>query len=291
MFRQNVAGQQRKQLIAPQNAFQAINHADAVAIAIETNAKVQFAVRHRCLQLHQIFSHRRVGVMGRKGAVHHIVQRDMAARQPGDQVRQNIARRAIAAVPADGEGNIRGVGRRQFIQIGRPHVVIFDAARAVLPITRAGHAAQFLKLAAKEWLVPQHQFEAVVIRRIVGSRDHDARVGRQMKDREIQHRCRSAADPQSMDARVVQAAGQILRHFDRCQPAIVTHRNPVPAVPGDDGPERPAHRIGVRRRQGFADDAAHVVFTQHGGVKFVVLHLSAHECVRTGPPDGRSKCR
>ena len=62
-----------------------VDDADAVAVAVEGDAEIAALARHRLLQLHEVFRDRRIGVMGRKGAVDRLVQQDVAAGQTLDE--------------------------------------------------------------------------------------------------------------------------------------------------------------------------------------------------------------
>ena len=100
---QHVARQDRSELVAPQDAALAVDHADAVAVAVEGDAEIAAcSCDHLGDQLLQVLRHRRVGMVVREGAVD--VARYSTICSPGSlaaSALQDLAGRAVAGVPGD----------------------------------------------------------------------------------------------------------------------------------------------------------------------------------------------
>src|SRR5207244_10842639 len=90
-----------RQWVRPSETAARADDADAVAIAVEADAKVATAGFDRLLQLHQIFGDGRVGVVGWEGAVDRLVQQNMTPGERFGQRNDDITGRAIAAIPGD----------------------------------------------------------------------------------------------------------------------------------------------------------------------------------------------
>jgi hypothetical protein len=66
--------------------------------------------------------------------------------------------------------------------------------------------------------------------------------------------------------------------------AIIANRHALPAAPAHDAAEAPPNGIGIFRIQGFADNAANIIFAQHGWVEAMIE--SGHgQCSQGRPMD------
>src|SRR5690606_9611965 len=100
---QDVLRKDREELVAPDDAAKIVDDADAIAIAIETDAEAGVDALYRLDQILQIFRDRRIGVMVREIAVDLIEQQHMPPRQLRDDLTQRLAGGAVATVPDDAE--------------------------------------------------------------------------------------------------------------------------------------------------------------------------------------------
>ena len=133
---QHVARQHDHQLVAPQDAARGVDDADPVAIAVKGDAEVAAAPRHLLLQLHQVLGNRRVGMMRREMPVDRRVDQVMGAGEQRGQPGHDLAGRAVAGVPGDGERLAGVVIARQ-----PGDVVVGDGVILDLP-ARAGRRAE-----------------------------------------------------------------------------------------------------------------------------------------------------
>ena len=205
--RQDIAGQDREQLIAPQDARFAIDHAEAIAVAVKGETEVAAVLVNRRLKIDKVVGHRWIGVMGRKASVDGLVKKNVPSRKALAQRRENLTRRAIAGIPSG-----RDTGWRLHIARQSSHIIVkrrpfANRPRAVGVVACLGALAEGEQIGPEEWPPSEHQFEAVVVLRIVRSRHHDAAAGAVLEDREVEHRGRPTADAQHRQAAGAQPIG------------------------------------------------------------------------------------
>ena len=129
--------------------------------------------------------------------------------------------------------------------------------------------------APKNELLAEHHLEAVIARRIVRARDHEAAIDAERIDGVIEHRRRPEADPHHVDAachrarRPAPPRARANSAGRRGRP----RRGVPPAARRCAAKLRPIAR-GVGLEQRFADDAADVVFAQDRRVEAVARSRS-----------------
>ncbi len=74
----------------------------------------------------------------------------------------------------------------------------------------------------------------------------------------------------ALDAYAGKAFNQRLLHLRRADASVISDADTFAASAFDKGAKHTAHRARVRRREGLADDAADIVFTQNGGMEGVL---------------------
>ena len=116
----------------------------------------------------------------------------------------------------------------------------------------------------EERLARHQHLEAVMVRRAMQSRHHDAAVQPQMAHGEIEHRRRPEADAGDINAGGGEAIDQRRLKAGRTYPAVIAHRRTRPAAAGQHG----AEGVRIRLLQGLADNAAaRVVFSEERRVE------------------------
>ena len=249
----------------------------AVAIAIKGDAQIAIVSLHRRDELDEVFRHGGVGMVRRKGPVDDFIQQMMGSRQLRGDLGHGFARGAVAGVPGDGEF------APALIIAGHPgdviveHGPIHDAALTRHIVAGGGDAADFGDVVAVERIVADHEFEAVLIGRIVRARDHDAAVGFERINRVIEHWSRAEADAHDLHAALLEAFDQRRLERWRTQPAVSADADPTALLApalflGDARCEGPADSMNVRRAQSFVDDAPDVVFAKNRGVDSMSGH-------------------
>src|SRR5471032_2036416 len=247
---------------SPQDTALAVDRTDTVAIAVEGDAEIAAAALHLGGQLLEVLRHRWIGMMRRESAVDLLVQDEMLARQLVDDRPDRDADGAVAGVPGHLELAAGLHVLQQPRRIFRQDDLLFDRTFARLEVALGRYLAELEDVGAKERLLAHHHLEAVEIRWIVRTGDHDPAVRLEMPNREVEHRRGGQADSHHVDAGRGQAVDAGLGKLGRAQPAIVPQRHPLAAVATNHGAEGPADRTRIGDMQGIADDAADVVFTQ-----------------------------
>ena len=223
------------------------------------------AGRDRSDQVAQVLGHRRVGVVIGEPAVDLREQQAVASGQTRGKRTQDLAGRTIAGVPDDRQlAPAGGKVSEQPLDVGVEHRALEDAAAPGGIGALGGNPAELLDPLAIERGLAEHHLEAVVARRIVRAGHLEAAVRVQVMDREVEHRRRSAADREHLDAARAKTVAQRLGQLGRAQPAVEAEADPPAAGRAQDGRIGPPQRTGVGRRQRLADDAANVVLAQDG---------------------------
>jgi hypothetical protein len=177
MFSQDVAGEQRHQLIAVHDPAKAVDDADAVAVAVEPDAEIAAMEANGILQLDQVGGDRRVGTVGRKVAVDDRVQEDVLAGEALHERRQDIPSGAVSSVPRHGQGPGAVVVAKQSLHIRREHDRLGVASAGQGGRWQGRELADAPDPVAKHRPAVKNELEAVVVGRVMRTRDHDAAVG------------------------------------------------------------------------------------------------------------------
>ena len=149
-------------------------------------------------------------------------------------------------------------------------------------IALSGHAANLLDLRAVEGLLADHHLEAVVVGRVMAAGHHRRAIGFQGIGREIEHWCRAKPNPHDFQPASTQARHELCFHFGRMEPAIIANRDARPAATADNAAKAAANGKGVFRIEGFADNAANIIFAKHGWIEAVIE--SGHGAGSQGRP-------
>jgi len=202
---QHFAGELDQQLIGPQDLAFAIDHANPVAVAIESDAQFRTLRRDRCLKLLERFRQGRVRMVGREGAIDSGVQHLMLARKAGDDRFHCRPGCAVSAVPDDIEFAARFKVPNDPLDVGEVHI---DSTFRPFPLREGafrGDPSDLLDVVPEEWLLLKDHLEAIIVRRIMRAGNLDAAIHIEMVTGEIQHRSRRHAEAHDINAAVLQA--------------------------------------------------------------------------------------
>ena len=259
---QHVARQQHQDLIAPQDAADAVDDADPVAVAVERDAELAPPSGHRVDQLPEIVLHGGIGVVRGERSVDLLVEQDVRAGQARAQHPHRFAGRPVACIPGDLERTLAVVVQGNPLDIGIEN-------RSVLPRPATGFErspdddpAEPRDVLAVERAGRRQELEAVVVGRVVGARDHHAGIGLESLHREIKHRGRAETDADRARPGARQTVHQSRFERGRMEPPVIADADrPAPGF-AHDGSEGAPDRLRVVRRQSLADDPADVVGAQ-----------------------------
>ena len=157
-----------QELIAPDDPPFAIDSADPVTIAVESNSEVEGSCRDEILQIGKIVFDGGVRVMVGKSAVDLGEEDVMFTRQSGNQFLERRAGSAVAGVPADAHAfERRCIDAIQRCEKARDILVkdiaLLCIACSIAPLARSRPPTQFLDVAAEERAALEYHLEAVVI--------------------------------------------------------------------------------------------------------------------------------
>src|SRR6185312_4431429 len=147
------------------------------------------------------------------------------------------------------------------------HFAVLDAAFAGDEFARRRDLAELQDLLAIEGAAPEHDLEAVIVRRIVRAGDLDAGIGLELVHGEIEHRRRAEPDAQHLEAAGAEPADQRLLERRRAQPTVIADGDAAAALLAKNGAEGPADGARVPLAQRLADHAAHVELAKRGGIQ------------------------
>ena len=187
-FLQNVLGKQKHHLVAPEDAAFAVDHAQAVAVAVESKAQVAALGADYVLQLHQVGWHCWVRVVGREVAVDGSVDHVMLAGQPLDERLHGFSGSAVTRVPSYLERLTDRRALKQDVQVAGRQPVSLLFRRAGFEVAGRRLLAQCLDVRAEEAALAEHHLESVVLRRVVRAGHHDAAIGIEFVDGEVEQR-------------------------------------------------------------------------------------------------------
>lgn len=195
LAREDFAAIDEHQHVAKDHLAFLIDGADAVRVTIEGHAEVRTVGLYRRDEVFEIFGQGRVGMVVWKAAVHVEEQFGDVAVELLKQTVQDGACGAVACVQNHLDAALELKVGRDFVDVGRDAVEVGDrAAGIVVKVAGFDHLAEKLDLVAVDGALPANGFEAVVFRRVVGPRDHDAAVGGKLDAGIIEDRRRDAAD-------------------------------------------------------------------------------------------------
>ena len=217
---------------------------------------------HGIDQLPQIVLHGGVGVMRGKGSVDPLVDQDVRPGQARAQHPHRLAGRAVARVPGHPERPVAVEVPGDPLDIGIQNRPVLARTLAGLERPAGNDPAEPRDIPAVERAGRGQELEAVVVGRVVGAGDHDAGIGLEPVDCEIEHRGRAETDPDDVRAGARQTVDERRFERGRMQPAIIADADGAASGPAHDGSEGAPNRLRVVRRQRLSDDPADVVGAQ-----------------------------
>ena len=260
--------QEEQQLVGPDDLTVRVDHADPVAIAIKRDSQIRLGRHHREAQLAQVLRNRRIRVVRGKAPIHPLVEKHVQPREAPSESLDDRSRRAIAAIPDYARRCDIPRGRRQAFDIRMRTVFSVDRKIRQRPTTRGDRfrSNQLRQGPAEYRLAVQQQLEAVLVRRVMRARHHDAAIELRAVHGEIH--LGSRAHPhtpdvcpgchESVDQRVFEGFGG--------EPAIPAYRDFPLATRARYGGVGNAESIGVTFGYLPPHDSADVVSANRGGI-------------------------
>src|SRR5689334_1624694 len=108
--------------------------------------------------------------------------------------------------------------------------------------------------------LPDAKFEAVILGGIMTACNHDAAIGLEMKQGEVEDRCRDDPDIDDVQAADCEAVDEPLAQHGGTVPAVTSNGHRCSALRSCNCCEGPADQLGSRSRKLLTDDASNVVF-------------------------------
>ena len=246
------------------------DHAQPVAVPIESQADVRMTGLHLTDQVAQVLGVRRIGVMVREMPVHLAVQLgEIRDAQRPQQRRCHRARHAIAGI----HHHIQGAGQLHLASnagdVVRHHVPRAHRARRggkQRRITcRIGQRGRNVAdVLAVQRGAAQHHFQAVVLGRVVAAGDGHTRATAGQYRGEVHQRRGHHADVDHVHPGGTQPGRQRSRQRRARQPAVTAHHHLTDAPGTCLGAQRQADgRDGLFRQCGL-DNAADVIGLENG---------------------------
>ncbi len=166
---------------------------------------------------------------------------------------------AITAVHHDAQGACRFhiLGNAREISIA--YVFLQELSLTVRKIVLNQSPTQILDSLAGKGFAAKHHLEAVVFRRVVTAGDGDAGIGAEIKRREVEHRCRHAADIDHVATGTGDAARERGDDVGTGEAAVAAYCHLSAATLERLAADGVADTFDDRRRQRLADDAADIV--------------------------------
>ena len=194
---QNRLSEDAQNLVAPDNAAQAIDRADAIAIAVESQSEIELVVGDKLFEIGQILLFGGVGVMIGEGAVNIGEDREMFAGEQLDELFDHFASSAVARVPANAEwGAIRFLGIKTLDQprdIVVDDDIVADRTLTGFPIGGFAQAVEIADVRSVKRGMGKHHLEAIILAGIVASGYLNAAVNLEHRLGIIEHGRRAQA--------------------------------------------------------------------------------------------------
>jgi hypothetical protein len=253
-------------LIGPDNGARGIHHSDAIAVPIECHSNVSAPGTDGCLQLAEIFRHRRIGVVRWKSPIDRRIQQRMAPGQPGGECADNSADRPISAIPDNVQSGRALAHHGQPIDIRLCRVGAFkfelaDGATCSRERLRRDELPQSLP---EHRLTPKEQLESIMVRWIMGACDHDATI--EVTGVHGKMQLGSRADPEALHlhATANEAVDKRILQLGGTQPTVAADSNAALALPERDGRISEAESIRIVQTE-LPPDAPPYIVGAHGG--------------------------
>ena len=266
--RHHVLGEEHQQPVRVDDGAGIGHHADAITVAIKSQADVGFLAFNLGDQVGEVFRLAGIGMVVGEVAVHFAVQRNHRAAQRLNQLRGDHAGHTVTAVDHHAHGLGHGDVIADVLEVALQHVDLFDAAHAADQVIVINACFQRLDLFVGQGVARDNDFETVVIRRVVAAGEHHCRFAGEHMPGEVHHGGRHHADIADVAAAVQQALDQLLGERRAGQASVSANGN-VGLALGDglrtDGTADPVGRFSM---QGAADYTANVVGAEDIGRQF-----------------------
>ena len=222
---EQILREQAEQLVARDGAAQPVDHADPVAVTIESHTEIELLVEDERAQIGKVRLHGGIGMMVGKIAVYLGEEPVMLTRQQLHEFIDHWPGRAIARVPADAPGATvkvlhqpGDIAVHQGDRVGPPcHAV---------PVARRRHLPQPNDVRAEKRRVVLHQLEAILVAGIMAAGYLNAAIDLTDRFGIIKHGGWAEADAQHIDAAGGQPVDQRGLQHGGTEPAIIADRDP-----------------------------------------------------------------
>ncbi len=273
---QQIQPEQQKQEIAPHHAAMLVHGAQAIGVTVEAYPHLGVGASHLGDHVSDVLVHRGIGVVIGEGPVRLAIQRRDASAQALEEPLGNDGPRAVPAVDHRLDGSCEVETARYVVDVCVDDVTGLPSAPTAVEAPRLDGLPQRLDRRTVQGASEDGHLDAVVLRRVVGSRDLNAPVGGQRPLRPIDQGCRDGSDVQHVDAGGGQARDEAVPQRRRRRTVVVADDD-AGRTPGKDGSEvrriGPADAVGRIGVQIPADDAPDVVLSED-------VPLDAHDLER-----------
>src|SRR3972149_10496182 len=262
-----VAREQYHLSVGPDDVAIGRDHAEAIAVAIESETDVIAAAAHGINEFDEIFRFARIGVMIWKVSIDLAIEFGHVRAKASKQFRRVRPGDAVAAIDGDahlaGEFDVAGYA----IEIGAAHVRVADFSGdcRLRQIVLDQAPAQILDRIAGQGFPGDHDFQAVVVRRIVAAGDAHTGTGRQMMRRKIKYRRRRLADVEDVAAGARQSARQRLYQLGSGKTTVAPDGEAITVARSRLPANRVTDTLDKSGGKTFSDDAADVVSLEDFG--------------------------
>ncbi|EXI69840.1 MAG: hypothetical protein AW08_00333 [Candidatus Accumulibacter adjunctus] len=278
---QDVGGKEHQLAVRVDDLAVTGDDAETVAVTVEGEADLGPAVAQRRDQILQVFGLRRVGMVVREAAVDGAEQFDEFATEGPEELRRDATGDAVAAVDGDLHRPCQADVAADPRQVRRLHVGAAGLAGTVLQAIGVDALPDALDRLAGQRLAGDDHLQSVVVGRVVAAGDGDATLAAEFVRREVDHRCRHAADVDGVDAGHADAGHQGLRQLRSGQAPVTADGDRSLAAFDRQGTESMADAADDGGCQRAADDAADVV-----GLEDLLRQGSVHLKPRSGNSAG-----
>ena len=217
------------------------DHAQTVAVAVESQADFGIAVLQRADQILQVFRFGGIGVVVGEVAVHFAEEFCDGATQCAEQIAGISTGYAVAGIDHDVHraGEFDVVNNRGLIGGGEILFAYFAVAGYELVVLNGGE--QLLHGFTGQGVAGQHHFKAVVIGRVVAAGNHHAAAAAFFDSSKIKHGGGDHADIEYVQTAFGDAAHQVFAQFGAAETAVAANGNAADA------------KLGAAGGNGFAD--------------------------------------
>ena len=152
---------------------------------------------------------------------------------------------------------------RDLLNIRSRNVVVAAAALTRIQIARLDHPPEFLNLVSVNRTCTRDDLEAVVLRRIVASGDHDATVATEVLHRVVQKRRGDLTHIGNFATRGYEALHDRVAEAFGTEPDVSADTDPFAVCASDMGPDRAAQFLNSGAEQLGISDSADVILAEN----------------------------